>query len=217
MSLTADHIDRSIARALVGESYLDPAVLNILGFATPTMRHLFNNLCNIEGLTYLECGVYTGGSFISAFNNNPIQAIGIDNFCQTWAPGRDIRGEFMENKKIFTSPLAPTQSVRFYQDDCFKPGLLNGLTGIDIFFYDGDHTKEAQAKALPHFFDVLAPVFLFIVDDACWKDVADGTAEGFVTLADKMVILKDWELIGEKRQDDSVFHNGVALYLCKKT
>lgn len=216
-AMTAEHIDSSITRALAGESRLDPAALNILGFATPTMRHLFNNLCRIEGLTYLECGTYTGASLISAFNNNPIQAIGIDNFSQTWAPGRDIRGEFLENLKIFRDTA---KSVLFFQDDCFRPdlliGLLIGFRGIDIFFYDGDHTKEAQAKALPHFFDLLAPVFLFIVDDFCWESVALGTAEGFAALGSRLMIQKKWELIGEVRLDDPVYHNGLCLFLCKK-
>lgn len=214
MSLTTEHIDSSIARALAGESHLDPAVLNILGFATPTMRHLFNNLCNIEGLTYLECGVYTGGSFVSAFNNNPIHAIGIDNFSQTWAPGRDIRGEFLENVKIFRDTA---KSVTFFQEDCFKPDLLCGIRGIDVFFYDGCHEKISQAKALPHFFDLLADTFLFIVDDWNWPDVKAGTETGVQSLAGKVSVIHERILIGNVAQDDLVWHNGVGLFLCQKT
>lgn len=208
--ITAEHIDDSIARALRGESHLDPGVLDILGFATPTMRHLFNNLCNVEGLTYLECGTYAGATFCSAASNNPARVIGVDNFSQAWHAGRDIRAEFMANRDRF----AP--GSQFLEGDCFNSPVPPALPRIDIFYFDGDHTMEAQAKALPHFIDRLADTFLFIVDDYNWPDVSLGTADGFAALGAKLFIVNDWKLKGELGQDDSVWHNGVALFLCKK-
>lgn len=215
MKLTIPHIDESIAKALIGESRLDPAVLDILGFATPTMRRLFSNLCHVEGLTYLEIGTYCGATFCSAFSNNPIHAIGIDNFSQTWAPGRDIAGEFAENLHRYVEMNFP-RSYQFYRDDCFNPELLDQIgKGLDIFYYDGDHTREATAKALPHFFDLLSDTFLVIFDDWCWTEqVQRGAEDGFLAVNSK--VIKAWELIGDTRQDDLVWHNGVAMFLCKK-
>lgn len=215
MKLTVEHIEEAIAFALRGSSNLDAAALDILGFATPTMRRMFSNLCHLDGLKYLEVGTYCGATFVAAFNNNPIHAIGIDNFSQTWNPGRDIKAELTANKDRFVTPL--TKSVRFYEGDCFDPELLGEIgSGVDIFYFDGDHTREAQAKALPHFIDLLADTFLFIVDDYNWQDVQIGTEDGLKSVASKITVIHSRILTGEIRQDDPVFHNGLALFLCKK-
>lgn len=214
--ITAEHIDDSIARALRGESHLDPAVLDILGFATPTMRHMFSNLCHIDHLIYLEVGPYAGATFCAALSNNSIHAIGIDNFSQTWHEGRDISAEFHANLSRFG---VGHRSINFFKSDCFMD-LLGGWPkprGIDIFYFDGDHTREAQTRALPHFFDALAETFLFIVDDYNWPDVANGTLDGFKTMDDRIEHLQGWALSGEIGQDDPIWHNGIALFLCKKT
>lgn len=210
-NMTIEHVDDSIARALRGEAYFDPTVLDVLGFATATMRRMFSNLCHLKGLTYLEVGTYAGATFCAAFNNNPISAIGIDNFCQTWNPGRDIKAEFMANRDRF-APSSP-----FIEGDCFNPTILTSIgTGIDIFYFDGDHTREAQARALPHFINALADTFLFIVDDYNWPDVQSGTEDGLNAIADKVSVIRDWYLTGDVRQDDPVWHNGIALFLCQK-
>lgn len=209
MMLTAEHIDSAIERALRGESHLDPAVLDILGFATPTMRHMFNNLCHVEGLTYLECGTYAGATFCAAVNNNPARVIGIDNFSQAWHEGRDVAQEFFGNHARFSAdPM-----LFFYRADCFTTGLIIERR-IDVFYFDGDHTREAQARALPHFVPALANTFLFIVDDYNWPDVRSGTEDGFRVLSTRIV--REWILKGEQSQDDPVWHNGVALFLCEK-
>lgn len=211
--LTAEHIDDSIARALRGESHLDPAVLDILGFATPTMRHMFNNLCSLEGLRYLEVGVYCGATLCAACSNNKIMALGIDNFSQAWHGGRNVRAEFENNVRRFCHPVM----TAFLQADCFaQPPGLNPNSPVDIFYFDGDHTREAQARALSHFFDALADTFLFIVDDYNWPDVSLGTADGFAVIGAKAFIARDWKLKGEQGQDDPIFHNGIALFLCRK-
>lgn len=208
--ITAGHVDDSIARALRVESHLDPAALDILGFATPTMRHMFNNLCDIEGLTYLEVGTYAGATLCSAAYGNPVRAIGMDNFSQAWHEGRDIRAEFMSNRERF----AP--SSNFFEGDCFNPAVLPALPRINVFYFDGDHTREAQGRALPHFFDALADTFLFIVDDFCWEDVRTGTQDGFATLNSRLSVARRWELVGDTRQDNAIWHNGMALFLCRK-
>lgn len=208
--IAAEHIDASIACALRGESHLDPAVLDILGFATPTMRHLFNNLCNVEGLIYLECGTYAGATFCSAASNNPCRVTGMDNFSQAWHAGRDIRAEFMANRDRF----AP--GSQFLEGDCFNSPVPPALPRIDIFYFDGDHTQEAQARALPHFFDRLSDTFLFIVDDYNWSQVQMGTYRGLEALTGKIHVIWSKHLTGEIAQDDKIWHNGVALFLCKK-
>jgi len=56
--MTKAHIEQSIQKALAGQSNLTESELAVGGFSTPTMRHLFNNLCDIDG-TYLEVGLWS--------------------------------------------------------------------------------------------------------------------------------------------------------------
>lgn len=207
------HIANSIERALLGQSYLDPEILKINGFATATQRHLFSNLCHIEGLTYLEIGTFCGATFVAAFNNNPIHAIGVDDFTQPFEQ-TGVREQLEENLNLWKSSAS---MVTFIDHDCWQSPLL-GLKhkAIDIFYYDGEHSFESQSKALPVFFHLLADRFIFIVDDFQWDDVARGTKLGFEALAGHVTIEKEWHLNGERMHDDPIWWNGVAIYLCSK-
>lgn len=207
MTLTSQHIDDSIARALAGESNLDPRILEIRGFATPTMRHLFNNLCAIDDACYFEIGVYCGATFCAAWNPK-LYMFACDNFSQVWHENCNPGLEFEQNL------------AKFVRGSVFIPGDCWNVTPfgrpVDIFYYDGNHTREDQAKALPHFFDQLSETFLFIVDDWCWESAAAGSKDGFDALGSKVSVEKSWELIGDTRQDNAIWHNGIALFLCHK-
>lgn len=213
MTLDSAHIDESIARALRGESHLDPEVLQINGFSTPTMRHLFNNLCRMDGIVYCEVGVFKGASFVAAFYNNVIYAIGIDDFSQDFSQG-DIKTALLANIERWNNK---TGDVKFIESDCFAWAEASSARGfIDVLTYDGHHDTAPTAKALPAFFDLLADTFLFIVDDCSWSTVAEGSKQGFESLRDKVKIDREWKLYGARRNDDEIWHNGLALYLCSK-
>ena len=209
-----EHVDDSIARALRGESYLDPEVLKIHGFATPTMRHLFSNLCHIKGATYLEIGTFCGATFVAAFNNNWIHAIGVDDFTQSFEE-TGVREQLHANVDEWKSTAAMVDFINF---DCWQEPLMPlHHQSIDIYYYDGNHSFENQSRALPAFFDHLSNHFLFIVDDTNWKDVSMGTAAGFAALEGKVKIEQNWRLTGEQSSsDDPTWHNGLDIYLCSK-
>lgn len=218
MNLDSAHVDNAIARALRGESHLDPEVLKIAGFSTPTMRHLFNNLCHLDGATYLEVGVFKGASFIAAFNNSPIAAFGVDDFSQDFSQG-DIRTQLCSNLDRWS----PTGAfVKFIEGDCFKLASNAVESGwgdriqFDIFCYDGHHDAEPTSRALPAFFELLANTFIYIVDDFHWKSVSTGVQKGFDALADRVTVKQQWALSGNRAQDDEIFHNGLAIFLCEK-
>lgn len=213
--MTPEHIDNSIARALKGESHLDPEVLKIHGFSTPAMRHLFNNLCHIKGFAYLEVGVFKAASFVAAFNNNPIHAIGIDDFSQDFSQ-RNVREECLENIEKWKHTA---DFVRFFEGDCFvlaKDACKDERAKFDIFTYDGHHDTLPTAQALPAFFNLLADRFIYIVDDVHWSTVSAGVQMGFETLAGRVNIEQEWKLRGKRRQDDNVWWNGVSIFLCEK-
>jgi hypothetical protein len=213
--MTPEHINSSIARALKGESHLDPEVLKIHGFSTPAMRHLFSNLCNIDGLHYLEVGVYCGGTFIAAFNKNLCTAaVGIDNFAQDFSR-QGVREELAANLQKWRDT---GNYVHFIEGDCFelaeKPEEIGSR--YDVFCYDGHHDFEPTSNALPAFFDLLADRFIFIVDDFHWPQVSAGVKTGFETLEGKVKIVQEWKLSGKRKQDDKIWWNGVFIALCEK-
>lgn len=213
------HVDQSIEKALKGESNLTEETLKPRGFSPATMRHLFNNLCNIkesDPVMYLEVGLYCGATFCASFNENTI-SVGIENFSQDFGVP-SVKEELYANIEMAKTVLHP-HLVRVIDMDCFSTNHLDGEppTGnFDIFFFDGEHSLESQAKALPHFFGNMGKLFLFIVDDWHWPQVENGTRDSFSTLADKMDIEKEWIIKAERPSDDPIWHNGVGIFLISK-
>lgn len=208
--MTKEHIDRSIKDALGGISNLTESELAVGGFSTPTMRHLFNNLTNISG-TYLEVGLWMGGTFVSSFNKNLI-SIGIENYSQDFG----VVGVKDHLEKNIADHKHIAKDIQLHFEDCFTMDKSVLPKNIDIFFYDGVHHELEQSKALPHFIDNMADTFIYIVDDWSWDAVFKGTNIGFEILKDKIEIIYHLPLRGYSLQDDPVWHNSVALFLIKK-
>ncbi len=210
--ITQAHITDSIEKALRGESNLTPELLNIRGFSTPTIRHLFNNLCDIDG-TYLEVGLFCGASFCASFNKH-CTSIGVEDHSQDFSAGfEQVKQELKDNFNKFQDIA---REAHIHYADCFAMDKSVLPNDIDIYCYDGFHTEEHQAKALPYFFDKMAKRFIWVVDDFNWQIVADGTNRGIEELKDKMDIEKVWVLRGYNLQNDPIWHNAIAIYLINK-
>lgn len=212
------HVDEAINKAVRHQSWINESILYITGFSTGVMRRMMSNICHLPKAdpAYLEVGLYAGATFCAAFNNNPtLTAVGIEDFSQPF--GKDgIREELEENVKRHSGGV---RHVEIVNSDCFSyeaRAVLNPFQ-FDVYYYDGAHHYEAQAQALPQFFDVLASPFIFAVDDAHWSSVREGTKAGFESLGDKVKIERKWTLDGEKAQDDPVFWNGMEIYVISKT
>lgn len=208
--LTSEHIQKSIERATKGESNLTERQLAVGGFSTPTMRHLWSNLCDIEGI-YLEVGLWMGGTFTASFNKNLI-SIGIENFQQDFS----VVGVKEILEKNIEDTKGRAKEVIVHYEDCFKIDKSKLPNNIDILFYDGYHGEEEQAAALPAFFDKMADKFLWIVDDFNWTYVAAGTNRALFELKDHIDIEYYQILRGYSLENDPIFHNGIALYLINK-
>lgn len=210
--LRIDHIKRSIADAIRGKSNMDLQVTGIRGFSTSTMRHLFNNLLNQPApMRYLEVGAYCGGTFCAAISNNPnVQAVVFEDFSQPFDVD-NVRDQCLDNIARFNNGNGAVVERDFFGpwDDVKGP--------FDMFFYDGNHDEEWQAKALPRAFDLLADTFIMLVDDYNWESVRNGTGHGIAAMANRMSVVQSWELRGKSSSDDSMWHNGVAIFLCRKT
>jgi hypothetical protein len=210
--MTIEHIEKSIADAVAGKSNLTPELLAIRGFSTPTLRHLYNNLCNIEG-TYLEVGLFCGASFCASFNKK-CTSIGIEDHSQDFSAGfEQVKKELKENLEKFAD-RANEMHVHFI--DCFSVAKSTIPDNIDIYFFDGFHSEETQRNALPHFFDKMAKKFIWIVDDINWSYVKSGTDLAIEDLKDKMQIEQSWVLRGQYENNDPIWHNGIVIFLINK-
>ncbi len=208
--MTIDSINHAIVRARNHDSGLDASVLEVPGFSTGVMRRLWNNLA-ADAKAYLEVGAYFGGTACAAINNNPeLKAHFFEDGSQEFH-GRPILDELRGNLKKHGSNYALSTDDFFDSDASIK-----GWPEFDFYFYDGEHSEKLQSLALIHAIDSLADKFLFAVDDFNWDSVRRGTERGFVLTQHLVDIVDAWHLRGQKLADDPVWHNGVALYLCKK-
>ena len=143
-------------------------VIEVGGFIGLQGRHLFNNLGSGSLLRYLEVGVLHGASACCVGYNNPnTTVVGIDNFSQ-------FDGCF---EVASANMLKYCRDHRLVVADCW--GELPDLGDkFDIFSYDGDHSKEATARAIGHFLPLLADPFIMVIDDYSWDAVRSGHVAG---------------------------------------
>src|SRR3990167_3448311 len=211
--MTSEHIENSISKALKGELNLTQEILNIRGFSTATIRCLFNCLCDTaESITYLEVGLFAGASFCSSFNKN-CTSIGIEDHSQDFSAGFDqVKKELKENVDKFSDKA---KEVHVHYVDCFKMDK-SVLPKIDILYYDGEHSFENTAKSLPAFIDVVADKAIVIYDDVSWTPVWQGIDKALSDLKDKIKVEKVWVLRGYYPENDSIWWNGINIYLINK-
>lgn len=147
------NIEQCIADAEAHKSKLTEEYISTLeGLSSPKVWHLLNNLCSGVN-SYLEVGCFKGSTLLAALYKNPVYAFAIDNFMME-----------PKNRHIFFENTKET-NFTFYEGDCFSFDVKQIKKPIELYFYDGAHTAEAQYKALTHFAGALADEFIFVCDD----------------------------------------------------
>jgi len=132
-----------------------------------------NNLGSLEGLDYLEVGVHRGATFCATnYKNRLASATAIDNWSE-FADNGTVKEEFLRNCSTLLEPHA----YRFLEQDCFTVTRDQLPAPINFYFYDGEHSVDAQRKALTHFYALLDDVFIFLVDDYGWDAAKTGTED----------------------------------------
>tara|TARA_Y100000361_G_scaffold65440_1_gene57445 strand:+ start:657 stop:1295 length:639 start_codon:yes stop_codon:yes gene_type:complete len=126
--------------------------------STHRTQALLNNLCSFGDARYLEIGILDGASYFAAAFENSGQFYGIDDWSKYGDRMQNIR------KNILSFSTEKTQ-FHFFNEDSWKLDLSKIKHKINVFFYDGDHSKEAQEKYLKHFDEVLDEDVILIVDD----------------------------------------------------
>jgi hypothetical protein len=196
----------SLEKALLREHHMDVGIFGVDGFSTPEFRCFLNNLCALENANYLEVGVYKGGTSCAALcGNQTLNPYLVDNY----AYGPEIGKEFERNIQKFS-----TVPYNFYNGDSFDESLIAKIDKkMDIYFYDGDHSIEAQEKALTKYFDKMADTFIWIVDDYNWADVKIGTQQALNSLP--CTVEKDWTILTPGNHSP-LWHNGVYIAVITK-
>ena len=94
LEVLVNHVDSSIKNAYNNKSKVSNEILKMEGMSGDKTRHLYNNICDLSGVHYLEVGTWKGSSFISAlYNNINVHGTSVDNWSQFDGP----RGEFYKN------------------------------------------------------------------------------------------------------------------------
>ncbi len=177
--IKVSHIENAILGAKVEVSKLNSGVLEIEGFSSCKIRHFLNNLFEAENINYLEIGVFTGSTFISALYKNKVNsAYIIDNWSEfgEYCKG-DVKTQFLNNAEKHG-----INNFTLLEEDCFKLDLSKIKDKINIYFYDGEHTEESQCNALKYYYPVLADTFIYLVDDFDYPHIRKGTRCGIVKM-----------------------------------
>jgi hypothetical protein len=121
------------------------------------------------GESYVEVGSYRGRSLVAAARGNDGDFVGIDDF------------SFRDGSRAELEAVLERFGVRgasVLEGDAFEL-LRSGALGdrrVGVYYYDADHSYQAQLDGLVLVEPYLAEPALVIVDDTDWEDVARATA-----------------------------------------
>ena len=194
------------------KSKLKPENFDVPALTSLKIRHLLNNIGEI-GTNYLECGVHKGGTFTSSVsgNDNLKHITAIDSFESDAINQDKAQPQFVSNALKF---LPVNSSYKLIVSDSFRVDISEIPNGVDIYLYDGDHSRESQEKALTYYYPVLADEFIFMVDDYDWSEVQEGTQSAIKKVKCDIIFQKYIPSIGSHNNDN--WWNGFYIALLKK-
>lgn len=163
-------IDISITKAAVYNSKLPMELYALDGMSGFMTRCLYNNICSIKGVRYLEIGCWKGSTLCSSFYGNHGSFIGIDDFSEFG----ENREELLNNINTFKTPDA---NVQFIDANCFELDVQTLPHKFNVFLYDGNHEYESHFKAIIRYLPAMDDIFVLIVDDFNWLKVRKGTRD----------------------------------------
>lgn len=210
------HVYDSINKADNNISKLTEEILNMEGMSGKKTRHLYNNLCSIPGINYLEIGTWKGSSFISAMYQNNLNSIVIDNWSEFGSGS--IKSEFLNN----FNEHCKDAKLNLIEKDCFQitnKDIYEVFENIDIYLYDGAHDFESQKKAITYYKDYFSKYVVIIVDDfrddtPSNAEVSQGTYAGLeesgLIVHEKVIVFSKQDVGGSEG-----YWNGFGLFICE--
>jgi hypothetical protein len=202
-------IDTAFENAEKNISKITDEIIGMEGMTGTKTRHFYNNLLNTEDARYLEIGTWKGSSVCSAMCNNTARVVCIDNWSEFQGP-KHVFVHFFEKYK-------GNNDATFIEKDCFKVDVST-LPKINIYMYDGHHSKESHYKALSHYYNCLDDVFIFIVDDWNWKDVREATMASIQHLKLKVLYAREIRLNNDNKTTTAkdTWWNGIYVAILQK-
>jgi len=196
------HVADAINKSIRCESNIHPDILDpykVNGFTGLGFRHFLNNVGAYEGINYLEVGTFCGSSLISVLYNNLDKissAYAMDNWSEF--------SEYLDPKKTFEMKVEKylpslENKLTFYNEDCFSFDKKKIKHKINLYFYDGPHSRKDHEMAFTYFDDVLDDTFIAIIDD--WEK--GYVREASLTTFDKLnyTILASWQILPPEREN----------------
>ena len=185
-------------------SKLPDDVLSIKSFTGLKIRHFLNNLCEPPSTIFLEIGTWHGGTAAAAAFGNSGSFTTVDRFSDFGGSAEGTRANF----------AAAGVNVRLIEADCWEIPMPHLPQGVNVFFYDGAHDYESHRRALSHFAEVMAPLFVFLIDD--WEDplVRHATFKGIEEMG--MRTLAYLWLGSERHEDEGGWWNGLGVFVLNK-
>jgi hypothetical protein len=176
-------------------------ITRLTGLSSPKVWHCLNNLC-AQSDTYLEIGTYMGSSLMAALYNNTVEAYAVDNFCMK----PTTRNHFFQNVKKL--------NFTFIEKDCFEIKPEEIKHPIELYFYDGEHSRQSQYNAIKHFLPMMKSEFVYVCDDWTNGPVKEGTMEAIKDCGLEVV---EMEVRGDgKLKDKGGWWCGFAIIKLKK-
>ena len=206
------------------EELAKPAAMGpLIGFSGSKFRRLMNNLgALVEGVNYLEVGVYKGSTFVSTLWGNfqtINKAYAIDNW--SWPKNTsENEYEFAHNCNQCLPDFVKSDKFVTIKGDCFDIDLSTFKEKINLYFYDAGHTKEDQKRAYTYYDSILADTFITLVDDWESNKVRVGTLEAFEELGYN--ILAAWQIFPPLRENPTEhpsldWWHGMIMCVVQKT
>jgi hypothetical protein len=206
MNTYVDILLASLRASESRSSKLDQSVFSAVGgFSGEKFKHLLNNLGS-HCQCYLEIGSLHGASLTAAcYQNATLKAFAIENFSEFDAKEAVLRKN--------ASRFAPQATLILA--DAWSPDTISRIpdNSIDLYFYDGNHSEESQAKALLNYSQKMCDRFIYIVDDWNWEQVKSGAVKGVERSGFVVEHLRE---IHTKDGDASGYWNGLGLYVMSR-
>jgi hypothetical protein len=169
------HVKRALAAAALGESELDPDVLQMPGMSGRHYRIFINALIGrlVPDARYLEVGAHAGSTLCAAISGNVVRAVTIDNWSQFGGP----REAFLENLRRFRGQA----DVQLIESD-FRFVDYEAIGPFNVFLFDGPHRDVDQYDGLRLALPAMDRVHVTIVDDWNREHIRRGTLRAFAEL-----------------------------------
>ena len=217
-----EHIENCFKKAEKYESKLSKEILEMDGMSGKKTRHLYNNLCNMDDVRYLEIGTWKGSTLSSAIYNNNITCVAIDNFSEFLVD--DIKKIFLSNLKKYKGN---NNNIQFIEKNCWTVDITK-IGKFNIYMYDGNHDEESHFKALNYYLSCLDKSFIYIVDDWNWEKVRNGTLNSIEKNNLKIIYKKeiftnnkvhppDGPGSGDRSRQNGNWHNGISVFILEKS